>query len=367
MQTQSISAKQGIMVMVLFLLGTTFLMVMGLDAGKDLWLSYLIAFAVSMALMFVCARILSYIPGQDIYGIMDALLGKGWTRVILVFMAVFLFQFASYVMRNFAQFIDVAGLPDVTPIVPFISIGFVAVLAVYAGIENLGRWSELLLPLLALFIIVSALLLTRRMDLDHLRPVLENGWAPVGKGAWAVISFPFAQAVAVLFVLPPFQDKKTPFKVFPLGLLFGAALVFISSMQDVLVLGVEAARRLHYPSYSTLSIIRIGEFIQRLEIVAATIFTLAVFVKLSVLIMAACKAIAHILGLDDHRFLAFPVALLAINYGTNAFGDSLQFTSFTYVVWPYYSSIFQILIPVLIFLLLELMASRQKRKQLESR
>ena len=364
MQKQMISPKQAIMMIGLFTLGTTFLLAVGASAGKDIWIAYLIALAISIALMWIYGRILGHMPGKDFYGILESVLGRTLSRLILIPLAIYLFQFSSYVIRNFSHFVDTAGLPEAPTLVPYLGVGLTAVLAVYLGIEILGRWSEFFLPFVAVFAIVSMLILSKYMKVDNLLPVLEKGWAPVMKGTVSVISLPFAQTVAFLFVLPPFSDKKIPRRVFPLGLLLGAALVFITSIQDVLVLGVGLVNRLYYPTYTTLSIIRIGNFIQRLEIVAATVFTLAVFLKFAILLMALCKAIGYILGLKDHRFLAIPVLLLIINYATFSFTSDVQFQTWTINIWPYYSAIFQVLIPVVLFVLLKwLSAKRSKKKQ----
>jgi len=362
MQKPEISPKQGILLMVLFIEGTSFLMVMGLAAGRDIWLAYLIALAVSMVFALMYARILSHGPGKDFFETLESMTGKVWSRVILIPMAVYLLQFLTNVLKHFSQFIDSAGIPSAPPIVPYLGMGLLAVLAVYYGIEILGKWSEIFVYIVIAFSVISGLLLTRNMDFQHLLPLMREGVQPIGKGALQVISFPLCQVAAFLFVLPAFKDKKAPYKVFSWGLLIGFVLIFIVALGDILVLGINQMERLYYPSFTTLSIVKVGQFIQRLEIVAATVFTLAVFVKAGIILIALCRVIGYILGLEEHRFLAAPVALLSINYGYIAYGSAMEFREWIRNFWPFFSSVFQLLIPLLIFIIFEFQAAKRKRK-----
>mgnify|MGYP003836037567 CR=1 FL=1 len=361
MAGQQISVKQGVMMMAMYILGTTFLVSSGIEAGQDIWIAYLISLGLSLVLVCMYARMMSHMPGKDFFTIMETLLGRPLTVIFLIIMSVYLFQHLSYVLRHFSEYINVAGLPGTPLVASLISMGLLCALGVIYGIEVLGKWSEWFLLFVAAFIILAALLLTREMHIDYLRPILQNGFAPIAKGVWALISFPFGQLVAFLFILPPARTKREPYRIFILGLLIGGALIFVSSMSNVLVLGVKGVARLFYPTYSTLAIIRIGTFIQRLEIAATTIFMITVFVKAAVLLLGLIRSLARILKLKSYTFIVIPVMLLAINYGFNAYRGNLEHYTGIAVFVPYFTTFYQIIIPFLIFMLLEWSAARRRR------
>ena len=361
MQRQNISIKQGAMVVAMYLIGTSFLVAPGIQAGKDIWLAYVVGLAVSILLILMYGRMMNYMPGKDFYEIMESLMGRPLSVVVLAVMSVYFFQLYAYVLRQFGGFVNSVGLSEAPQIVPVLCMGVLTVLAVFLGIEVLGRWTEYFLIPVAVFILFTVFMLGKYMDLNHLLPVMENGFNPVIKGTWGLLSLPFGEMVTFLFVLPPFKGKGDSYKAFIIGQLIASGLIFLPTLADVLVLGVDTVRRLYYPTYSALSVIEIGEFIQRLDVVAASIFTVAIFLKSAVLLMAIIKCLGRIFKMDEPRILILPVMALAINYGYVAFpGNFLQHEGIS-VFWPYYSSIYHVFIPILLFGFLEYRMARRRK------
>ncbi|WP_134119007.1 GerAB/ArcD/ProY family transporter [Orenia marismortui] len=64
-----------------------------------------------------------------------------------------------------------------------------------------------------------------------------------------------------------------------MGLLIGAGILLISSLTDVLVLGVVRTARVYFPTYLAVARLNIGNFLQRLEITVSIVFLLSGFVK----------------------------------------------------------------------------------------
>ena len=361
MGKQFVSVKQGIFMMVMYILGTTFLVAPGIEARRDAWLAYLLALAVSILLVLIYGRILDHFPGKDMYETLVALMGRRATVIVFSVVTVFIFQHYSYILRSFGGFINIVGLPEAPVIVPLISLGVMTALAVYIGIEVLGKWTVFFLIPTAAFIIFTILMLTRHMDMDQLGPILENGIGPVMKGTWTLVSLPFAETVAFLYVLPPLRHKGAAYKIYIWGLLIGFAMVFLVSMTDILVLGVDTASRLFYPSLTAMSIIKIGKFIKGLEVIAASVFTITVFFKASILLLAIIKNLGRIFELIEPRILVVPLVSLSISYAINTYQSGLQFYAAIFIFWPLYSSIFQVLIPILLCVFLEYRMSRHNK------
>lgn len=362
MPKQTVSVKHAVTMVAMFIVGTAVLVSVGMQAKHDAWMALIIGLAASLLLMLVYARLMSYYPGKDLLDTMDILLGRPLTTVILILMTVFFFQHYSYVLRHFSAFITTVGLPDAPRLVPLVCLGFLTALGVYFGIEVLGKWSQWFLFLVIAFVIVATLLLTKYMKIDHIKPMLENGMGPIIRASWTVLSFPFAQVVAFLFVLPPIPEKKAPYKVFIYGVLLGGVILFTTSIANLLVLGSDSVMRLYFPTYTTKSIIQLGQFLQRLEILAAVIFTLAIFLKAAILLLAVVKLISRILRLKNFAFLAIPVVLLAIDYTYISYDSIIQQYDGIFTFWPWYSNFFQVLIPVLLFVIMEIKYARIKVK-----
>jgi spore germination protein KB len=105
------------------------------------------------------------------------------------------------------------------------------------GIEGLGRWGEIFLPIL-LFIIFMALILSiPNLKADNILPVLEDGITPVIKGTISTFSFPMAETVLFTLVLSSLKSTKDAYRTYILAIIFAGGVILISSIRNTMVLG----------------------------------------------------------------------------------------------------------------------------------
>lgn len=365
MNHETITEKQGIIIIIMFIIGSSLLMVMGLEAEKDIWIAIILALLVSIVVVSMYARLLSLCPGKDIFETLETLFGKIISRVLLFPLIWFAFDLSAIVLRNMAQFVMTVGLVNTPMVVIMICFMTVCSFAVKAGFEMLARWCAFFILVLLLFIFGSIILLIPEMDWNNLQPTLLKGFAPVFKGAFTVIAFPFTETVVFLLAFPVLttKNKEAPYKIFILGLILGGIMIFLTSMTDVLVIGVYKASIKYYPTYSAISRLHFGEIFRRLEIIAASVFILSVFLKVTILQTATLKGLSWLIGCKDHRFLTFPVAFLIINQSYLSFQSMPQFHNWVSKVFPFYGSIFEIIVPTLILILSEIIIRTKKHKK----
>jgi spore germination protein KB len=120
-----------------------------------------------------------------------------------------------------------------------------------------------------------------------------------------------------------------------------------------MALGVPYAKTVAYPTYLVLSVVRIGKFLNRLEVLAASVFCIAVFMKISIVLLATCKGITYLCKIKNYHTLVFPVALMIVNFTLTSFNSVVQFQDWVFKAWPYYMSVFSLIIPLVIFIMVE--------------
>ncbi len=365
MNHETITVKQGIILMVMFIIGSSLLMVMGLEAEKDIWISIIIAMIISILVLTIYARLLSLCPGKDFFETLETIFGKIISRVLLFPLIWFAFDLSTLVLRNMAQFVMTVGLVNTPMVVIMICFMTICSFAVKAGFEMLVGWSSFFILVLLTFIIGSIILLIPEMDWHNLQPSLLKGFTPIINGAFTVIAFPFTETVVFLLAFPvlSLKSKKAPYKIFIFGLILGGTVIFLSSMTDILVIGVYKASIKYYPTYTAASRLHLGEIFRRLEIIAASVFILGVFLKVTIIQTATVKGISWMFGCKDYRFLSFPVAFLIINYTYLSFESMPVFHKWVSKIFPFYGSIFEIALPILILILSEIIIRRKKYKR----
>lgn len=360
MNNNRISQKQAIIMVIMFIIGSSSLMVMGLEAKRDIWIAILLAIAAATLIMLIYARLLSVHPEKDFFETLEFFIGKTGSKVIILLLTWFSFQLCSIVLRNYGQFVVTVGLKETPLAIAMFTLIILCSMAVRSGIEVLGRWTENFILYVISFLVISVLLVSPNMNLSNLLPVYDNGIIPIVKGALGVVTFPFAETVVFLLVFPAFKKGISTNKVFLKGLLIGGGIILITSLTDMLVLGSTLAENMYYPTFTTMSTAHFGDFLQRFEIIAAIVFITAVFLKISILLFAASNGTAKLLGFKDHRFIVIPMALLILSYAMLSFDNMIYYHEWVFKVWPFYGPIFEIIIPLVLLIIIETKRRKQK-------
>lgn len=365
-QKEIISNRQGISMMVLFIMGSTLILGTGSSAMQDTWLAILIAVLLAMPVIAIYVRFSSLFPEKNLYEVLDTVFGGLFGRIIALFFIWYAFHLGALVLRNFQEFIKVVAFPETPQFVPVAMMGILSIWAVKEGIEVLGRWSQFAMIILTLIIIVVSALSIKDMDFDHLRPFLYDGVKPVLSGAYGALTFPFAETVIFLMVFNFSKARNNPKKVYFYGLLIGASFVLLVSMRNILVLSAGFLQQIYFPSYAVVSLINIGEFLQRIESTVAVVLLLSGFVKNCVCLLAACKGVDYLFKIGNYRQIVAPVGLLMMITSCIIYNNIMEMEDWTLNVYRYYALPFQILLPAAIWIAAEIKVKKQKMLEAEN-
>jgi spore germination protein KB len=354
MKDEVISERQGVILIILFIIGSSFLIGSGGQSKQAAWLAVIVAISWSTILLLMFSRILSLYPGKDLFDILQILMGKFIGKIISILMIWFAFHLGTLVIRNLSEFTNTLVLPDTPVIVPMLFFIILLIWSLKEGIEVLGRWSEFFIWIVILAFLIITVFSISLMDISRLKPILINGIKPILKGAFSSFSFPFGETVVFTMVFSNISKVKSYKKTFILGLLIGGGLIFLATLRNILVLGSETISRTYFPSTLAISLIHLGELLQRLEMTVAIIFLVCVFVKISICIFAVCNGISKVFGFNDYKFIATPVVLLMLNFSFFIYKSTMETSYWAFNIWPYYAFIFEAIIPLVIFIVAEI-------------
>ncbi|WP_432666946.1 endospore germination permease [Wukongibacter baidiensis] len=358
MKKEVVSNKQGIALIVTFIIGSSSIYVMGLEAKRDVWLAVLLSIFMAFPVILIYARIHYIFPDKNLYDVIEICFGKFIGKGIEVIYVLFLIDTGAAILRNYGNFISTVSLYNTPLIIPMICLGILCIWGAKEGIETLGRWAQLFFILPIALILIIALLLSSRMDINNIRPVFYNAIKPIFKGAFGSFSFPFAQVLPLTMIFSSFRRKKDYYKVYSLGLLIGGMVLFITSLTNVLVLGVNEITRLNFPTYALATRLGFSRVLNRMEVIPAILFILGGFVKISIYLIAICKGIEKIFKCPDYRFIVFPISLLVINQSYLSFDSIMYYFEWSNEVWIYYVFPFHVIIPIIIWITAEFKKKR---------
>jgi len=359
MQKNAISTKQTVCILVMFLFGNS-LMYSGSKARQDTWLAILIAAALFIPLMLIYARILRLYPGKGFYDIVMAVFGGFFGRVATLIYLVYSLHIGAVLMRNFSEFIMVTALQETTQFISLIFLFGLAVWMTRSGIVVLGKWSGIALPVVIAAIIMTLLISIGSMNFDYLRPIGGSGRAVILDSSLTLLSFPFAESVIFPVVFGSVEEKGSPYKIYAYGLLISALFFCAASLRNTLVLGPSAAM-FFFPSYEAVSVISLGEFFSRIEVLIGIAFLIDVYVKLCVFMTSAAMGASKLFCIPEYRNIAAPVGLLMLTLAAILYENIVEMYDWI-EVYKYYAFPLQIILPVIILIVAEI-RTRSKEKQ----
>ncbi|MCT4618860.1 MAG: endospore germination permease [Marinisporobacter sp.] len=348
MNKEIITDKQGISLIALFIMGSSLVIGIGADAEKDSWIAIIISIFFAFLIFIIYARIFFLFPQKDLFDIINIIFGKTLGIVINSLYIWYAFHLGALVLRNFSEFIKTVALEQTPEVFPMICFMFLCVWGIKEGIEVLGSWAEFTLITFFILICLTIPMQIPNMQLNHILPMLSKGFDPVLKGAFAVFSFPFAETILFGFIFSGVRKKKSPYKIYLVGLVIGGLFIFITALDELLVLGAHAYTTTYFPAHSAVSRMNIGDFIQRSEIIVAIGFLGAGFIKICICLLVVCKGITKLFGFSDYRFSILPISLLMLNLSILIYEDILEMVDWAFHIYNYYAFPFQVLFPVII-------------------
>lgn len=355
-----ISDKQGVILIILFVLINTMLLPVAAEAGQDIWLAIFLGMMAALPMVIIYGRILTLFPQKTFFDIVEMVLGKFFGKAINLLYTWFAFHLAALVLRDFAEFINTTTLPETPMMVALIFPGLLCLWVLKHGIEVLARMGEFFVVVLLVLIFAFGFFLIPEIQFQRIQPILGQGIKPVVKGAFSVFSFPFAETVIFTMIFTSLKREKNHYGVFIKGITIGGMILLMSKTTDVLVGGVDLYTTMYFPGYAVIRRISIGSTVESVEILAAVVVVMGAFFKLSICLLGGAKGLSKVFNCKDYRFLVTPMVLLLINMAYFIADSTMEFVGWTAKIWPIYALPFQVILPIGIWVAAEF---RTKIKQ----
>lgn len=358
-----ISKYQLFTLMFIFEVGSTTLFALGIDAKQDAWIVILVALMLGIFIMYIFTELQKAYPNKNFVEIMTSILGNklGMTMAFL-----YVWQTIWSNSRNLREFGEMILLTSLSRTPLIVVIGFFMILSIFTllkGIEVLVRVSEILTPLLLIFLVMVFILvyLSGEINFENLRPVLGNGLKPIIKALPNVAMFPFGELYIFLMYYQFVNEKEEIRKIGMTVVIAAGILLAITLIVDISVLGDKYAAIAAIPFWEVIRLINIGEIITNLDAIATMIIFYGGFFKMTVYMYGNVLIISDLLKNKNHK-------LILILYGLFLLYFSIAFEpSFAYHRWMtnfdtnYFGIYFTHVFPTLMFLIYVV---KRKRAQL---
>lgn len=315
-------------------------------AREDAWIASLISLAINLLMVLLYITIMRLYPGKTLFEINELVFGRWIGKAITLLYLFYFLILAGTLIGNLGFFLTSEILQE-TPI-QAVQLLFLAaaVMCARLGIVILARVGELMFPWIIFFFVLLALALVPQIEWNHIRPVLEDGWAPVLKAG--IHSSMFQELIVMMVLAPKVMKRKQGETAFWSGSMLGNGLLATLVLLSVLILGIEQTANSTFPAFVLAKTINIGNFIQRLEGILVTLWVMTFFIKTTLLFFSILSGIKTVFHLKSYHSLVYPIAVLFIVVAWNTYLNSVYIADIIQKVWAGYSMIHLMIIPVLL-------------------
>lgn len=317
--------------MFIFEVGSTTLFALGIKAKQDAWIVILLALLIGLGYVWVYTELYNAFPDKNYAEMIIIILGKKLGIILALLYVLDCLWSGARNAREFGELIVMNALPQ-TPlgVIIFIFIS-VSIYALFKGIEVLARASEVVMPILFLFIVGLYILafISGIMDFNKLQPVLGSGFKPVLKILPSVVMFPYGEIFVFLMYWKYANDKKTVGSAATEAILISGILLCFTSIMNISVLGAKYMSIATVPLLETIRLINIGAVITNLDAIGIVIMFFGGFFKMTIYLNAVVQILITVFKIKNNK-------LVLILFGAFLIWFSIAFEpSYAYHRWMY--------------------------------
>ncbi|AZV56612.1 GerAB/ArcD/ProY family transporter [Clostridium sp. AWRP] len=359
----NLSNHQLFTLMFIFEVGSTTLFALGINAKQDAWIVILIALLIGLVFVWIYTELQNAFPDKNYAEIIIDILGKFFGIPLILFYVLDCLWHTARNLREFGELINLTTLPE-TPlwIILFLFLS-VSVYTLLKGVETLARASEIIFPILIIFMLSIYILIyiSGNVDFKKLTPVLGNGIKPIFASLPSVVMFPFGEIFVFLMYWHYSNDKSSVRKTTIKAILSSGILLCFSLIMDISVLGPKFTSITTIPFVETLRLINIGNIITNIDAIGIIIIFFGGFFKMSIYLYAIITMLTTVFKIKSYKstLILFSAFLLWFSVAFEP--------SYAYHIWMfpfdvhYFTIIYSNIFP---FLLLMIYWLKKKRANL---
>lgn len=281
--------------------------------NQDVWISLLISGLATLVTAFLCVQTALLFPDKNFIELADEVLGKWLGRFFLIPYLIQWLTLTSIILREASDFIETIFFRNTPLIVVAIFLICAMVYIIYrGGIEAIGRFSEIVGPVIVISILLVIVLIIKDMTFSRIMPIGSDS-SPLSLIRGSIHPLSFLGEVDMILLLIYFvKDKENVMKRSILAVIWCTLILIIASISVIMTFGPLLSAKMWYPFFEVVRFISLLDFIQNTELLIVVIWVLSVFVKLSTYLFAGSYGLSAFLGIKKWKYSILPIILVCL-------------------------------------------------------
>lgn len=250
------------------------------NAHQDSWISILIAIIIGILPFLLYSYLKNKYPDKNIIQINKEKLGKFGTILNIILIAgTFIFTICSFWI--IVHFIDSQYLYRTPTIMIIIILILPVIYTIIKGFHIFSKVNLIMFYISLFFILVILSGLISNINIDNIKPILNNNPKNILYGTFCFIGFNILP-IFLLTIIP--KNKITnysPKKSFIFYIISGLSLLNVMFL-TISIFGIHLSELYNYPSFHLLKRVSVLDMIDRVESILSLEWFLALFVQIMI-------------------------------------------------------------------------------------
>lgn len=273
----------------------------------DGWVLVIVGGLLSITFVVIITKLSQMFPGKTIVEFGRGLVTPPISAIFSITYLAYFFVLGSFVVRVFGEMVKMYLLPK-TPIeFIIISILIVCTYLARAGIEAIGKFSVILIPIVIVPIFLMGVILLPNMDFTNVLPVFQFKLTDLIKGIPDVF-FSFAGFEVILLFVAYVEKPQKAIKYNAIAILIVTVLYMYAFLTNIFVFGEAELTHLIWPSMSLMETIDFpGAFIENVQGVVMGQWVLIVFSTLTPVLYGSALILCKLFKGKEHNYFVLPM------------------------------------------------------------
>ncbi|MFE8699888.1 endospore germination permease [Cytobacillus sp. FJAT-54145] len=235
-------------------------------AGRDSWISVLVAYPISFIFLWLIYYIVNNSPPEGFFSLIQKRFGRTFSIILSIPVVLFLFTSVYVTFRDLMIWLNAYFLADSSTLMITIVLSIACFMVTLAGIKHMAITSGFLLPVVMILGVFISITNNSLKDPSLLLPIFSEGYAPILKGVIYTLSGLLEIYVVVL--LKPFVQEKIKFRHLFIVVTIFTGLILGPLTASIMEFGTTESVNFRYPAYEQWRVLNIGEYINHLDFFA---------------------------------------------------------------------------------------------------
>ncbi|MBO7744445.1 endospore germination permease [Paenibacillus sp. MWE-103] len=315
---------------------------------QDVWIANLFNIVAGIALLGIITYVQRQYPNHNLTEICDKLLGKWLSKVMLSIYLLNNLESASGSFRAVSMFYTTVILPKTHSDYLIMVYAACSTYAVYIGLGTLARSNLVILPLFLIGFLITCLFIIPEIQTNPFLPQLKSSIPNRVIGSMHLFTFTFSQMITFGFLMSRVENMKRIFPSCMIAILLSGLYLIMISYLTLSSLGFNFVDTSAYPFFSTIQLVKLGEYLERIEVLLVGLWTVLTMVYMVVMQYVFTLVARHVFGISKMKPFVLAIGLLFFAHACKSFIRTADHFTYGTKIYPLSSLIPCVAFPILL-------------------